>query len=138
MVPQRHPKNWVKGGGPGGRQAHRRALSREGLSRADWGPGDEGKPGLPPRPGGGKGPEILPSWGDALFIPSLAESPQLGLEVRAPGLQPMSPVVTNKGTGGAGAAGSQARVGDRILTPSEAGTAVLPTRAQRGSERGVA
>lgn len=89
--------------------------------------GMKGSQDCPPDLAGGGGPEIPPSWGDALFIPSLAESPQLGLEVRAPGLQPMSPVVTNKGTGGVGAAVSQARVRDRILTPSEAGTAVLPT-----------
>lgn len=67
-----------------------------------------------------------PRAGECLVHPSVAESPQLGLEVRAPGLQPTSPVVTTKGTGGAGAAGSPVRVRDRILSASEAGTTTLP------------
>lgn len=79
--------------------------------------GAQGTWGSQDRPPDLEGVLEYPRAGECLVHPSVAKSPQLGLEVRAPGLQPTSPVVTSEGTGGAGAAGSPVRVPDRSSLP---------------------
>lgn len=123
-VPETHPKAWVKGGGPGLR-SHRRAL--KGLqgkavtrrrAQGTWGSQDG-----PPR--AGWGPRIPQSWGGALFTPQLLRVHSWAW--RSGLLEPLvTSVATRKGMGGAGAARSPVRVGDRILSASEAGTTALP------------
>ena len=69
--------------------------------------GAQGTWGSQDRPPDLEGVLEYPRAGECLVHPSVAKSPQLGLEVRAPGLQPTSPVVTSEGTGGAGLPGPQ-------------------------------
>lgn len=89
-VPETHPEAWVKGRGPGLR-SHRRALKglqgkavTRRLGLRGHGAAKTGPPEL-------EGVLESPRAGAVPCSPLSAESPQLGLEVRAPGLQPTSP-----------------------------------------------